>query len=302
MAPLLDCRPVDALEEGMLSDGVGIINGRSYSLTEVAQSPCRISLQELGQKRLGFSGEFWRHGDLEANDVLQHLLFILSLVERRSPTEHLVNNGAETPPITFVRMTFAKNHFGSQVLRSSAKRIGLLPRLNSHFGETEVGDLDVARCIEQNVFWLEVAVDDSVGMQVSQCLDQFRRIDPNSVLFELLFRSQVRKHLTAIQEVDDEIQFGFGLEGKVQPNNVRVLRMLQDFSLGLSFDEQIFLQQLILLENFHRVMISRVFFHDEVDFSEATSADDFLVFEVGSRDLFLRFQQILRVESILHLL
>ena len=198
-------------------------------------------------------------------------------------------------------MTFAKNHLGSQVLRSSAKRVGLLPWLDAHLGQTEVGDFDVTRPIEQDIFRLEIAVDDTVGMQISQCLHHFSGVDPNSVFFELLFRSQVSEHFTAIQEIDDEIQFGFCLEGKVQPNDVRILRMLQDLSLCLSFDEQVFLQQLIFLEDFHRIMVACVFLHDKVDFTKASSANDFLVFKVGRRNLFQRFEQILRVESISHL-
>jgi len=61
-----------------------------------------------------------------------------------------------------------------------------------HFGESEISDFDVGLGIQENVFWLEIPVDDIVAMQVLEGKQNLSCIKLGHFLLEALrFAEQI---------------------------------------------------------------------------------------------------------------
>ena len=57
-------------------------------------------------------------------------------------------------------MSTTDDHLWGEVLGCATEAVRLLPVLLHDLGEAEVGEHDVPVIIQQNVFWLQIAVDD----------------------------------------------------------------------------------------------------------------------------------------------
>ena len=86
--------------------------------------------------------------------------------------------------------------------------------------------------IQEYVFRLEVSVYDSFPMQTSKSLDHLCRVYFCSILIESLFFSQICKHLSSIEEVDNEVQLGLCLECIVKSDNIWILDLLKNVSFS----------------------------------------------------------------------
>ena len=70
--------------------------------------------------------------------------------------------------------------------------------------------------VEEHVLRLQVSVDDTILVQASECLNELCRVEHGSPLRELLVLAQVIEQLTSIEEIHDEVELGWCLEGIVQ--------------------------------------------------------------------------------------
>lgn len=59
---------------------------------------------------------------------------------------------------------FIKKYLGSEVFGGTAEGVGKLIVGKIGLGETEIAQRDVARCVKQNVLWLEITGRFSFGM------------------------------------------------------------------------------------------------------------------------------------------
>lgn len=128
-------------------------------------------------------------------------------------------------------MASSLDDFGGEVLWGSAETICFIVESNALLGKTEVSYPNVALRVQENIFGLQVSVDDAVRVQAANGLDHLGSVDLGSELVELAFFSQICEHLASIEEVDDEVELGFGLEGVVQTHDVRIFDILQNVSL-----------------------------------------------------------------------
>lgn len=87
-------------------------------------------------------------------DGLEELQPVLA-AEGRKPSDHLKDDAAEAPPVYWPIMALLFDHLGSQVLRSAADGHSLLILKIERFGESKVGDLNVAGLIKEDIFWFE---------------------------------------------------------------------------------------------------------------------------------------------------
>lgn len=90
----------------------------------------------------------------------------------------------------------------------------------------------MAVLVEQHVFRLEISVNDAVVVQTADGVNNFRGVNLGSLFGKPLLLAQVSKHFSSVEEVDDEVKFGLGLEGEVQSDDVGVLDLLEDVTLG----------------------------------------------------------------------
>lgn len=224
--------PVHVAEEWVAHDVRGVIRARAESFGLVA-------IQQRSEQALGFSAEVLLHGDRHVHDVIHHLLSIL-LVVRRPPTQHLIDEGAQTPPVCCLPVADSLDNLWGEVLRRSAVRVGASPslvRLQALLGQAEIGDFHVALVVEKHVFRLQVSVNDAVLVQTAKSFHQLSCVEAGASLAELLVLPQVVEKLSSVQEVHHEVELGRRLKGVVKLHDEWTVYLFQDVTLGLRLDE-----------------------------------------------------------------
>jgi hypothetical protein len=85
------------------------------------------------------------------------------IIEGVNSYKHFVEKDTESPPVDGFRMTFVKNNFGREVLRGSAEGVSLSI---DDLSKTEVSQLQITVCINQNVFRFQVSIHNILSVQV----------------------------------------------------------------------------------------------------------------------------------------
>ena len=152
------------------------------------------------------AGEF----DLAFQDLLvdEHGVLVGEGVDA---SQHLVQKNAKSPPIYGFAVTLVQQHFRRQILRRAAEGVGAPFAL---LREAEISQLEVAPLVDENVLWLEVAVDDILAVEVFKHADDLRSVEPRNSMTSLLRlrhfkrpdRAQISEELAASHELQHEIQ------------------------------------------------------------------------------------------------
>ena len=85
------------------------------------------------------------------------------VVEWVDTGDHLVSEDAERPPVNWLAVPFVEEHLGGEVLGRAAKSIRA--RL-AVLGKAEIGQAQIALVVDENVLWLQVAVNDVQRVKV----------------------------------------------------------------------------------------------------------------------------------------
>mmetsp|Transcript_23735 Transcript_23735/g.65851 ORF Transcript_23735/g.65851 Transcript_23735/m.65851 type:complete len:284 (+) Transcript_23735:1725-2576(+) len=127
---------------------------------------------------------------------------------------------------------------------------------------------------KQNVFGLQVAVENSQVVQVIDARDRFCQIEGCVPLHKDSLTTQSEEEFTSCQKIHDDEQFFACLKRTMHLNDKRVVDPLQNVSLGLDvFDVTRFLSQLSLGNNFHGQNLSGLFVSNLQNFSECPHPD-----------------------------
>jgi hypothetical protein len=156
---LLEHVPVEALEPRALLYLGGLA-------LDHAQALRRLMLQEIADDGFGLRGEVRGELVAAADDLVVHFELVL-VVEGGVAGHHLVDQNAHRPPIHALAVALTRHDFGAEVLGGPAQRPRLVGDL---LGESEVGDLDVALRVEEQILGLEVSVD---GVFAVPCLRMY---------------------------------------------------------------------------------------------------------------------------------
>lgn len=148
-------------------------------------------------------------------------------------------------------------------------------------GEAEVGDLEVAVAVEQQVLGLQVTVDDVVRVQVVERERDFGRVELCDRIGKALALAQQAKQLAALDKVHDHVQILRVLKGAPERDEERVLDLLQHAALVVGVLDLLHLDDLRLLQHFDGVEALVVLALHEVDAPEAAGAEGALDLEVG---------------------
>ena len=126
--------------------------------------------------------------------------------------------------------------------------------------------------IQDHVVWLQIPVYDVSLVQIIQRKQYLSRVQSRPVLRELPFSLQDLAQVAAVTEVQDQEQFGLGLEGVVEVHDERVFGIRQHvaFSLGVSY--QILTHDLLFAQHFHGVQFARLLLLDQVHLAETATA------------------------------
>jgi hypothetical protein len=76
---------------------------------------------------------------------------------------HAKDRDGKNSPIDRLVVTLGRDNLGSQVIWSTAESPS---NVGNFFGETEIGNLEMAVSVEEQVLGLQITVDDVHGMQV----------------------------------------------------------------------------------------------------------------------------------------
>ena len=166
-------------------------------------------------------------------------------LEGRGAVEHLVDQDAQGPPVDGAGVAAALDDFGGDVLLGADERVGAEvgdARLGVHhgqgrlagarprddhgghaagvrlLGQVKVRQHDVAALVQQDVFGLEVAVDEAHEVQVLERSRHLGRVEPGVVLEDALAgaRLQGPEELAAAAVFHAQIQVVLRLEGVVE--------------------------------------------------------------------------------------
>ena len=227
MSHVMNVVPVYVLEERVLHDLLSVVIA--------ADTLARFSAKELLEKVDGLRAEVAAHWDRLrlVHDIAQHLLPVLG-VQRRSTTQHLIEDGAERPPVGRPRVARRPNDFRSEILWRAAEAIRSISLLDALLGQTKVRNTNVTLAVKQNILRLEVAIDDISVMECTNGNNHFSNVHSRSLFGEALLLAQIGKQLTTVQEVNEEVQLDVSLERVVQADDIRVLHLLEDVSLSYS--------------------------------------------------------------------
>uniref|UniRef100_A0A182INX3 Uncharacterized protein n=1 Tax=Anopheles atroparvus TaxID=41427 RepID=A0A182INX3_ANOAO len=145
--------------------------------------------------------------------------------ERRVAGGHLVHQHAECPPVDRLVVALAEDDLGRQVLGRTAQRPGAT--LDA-LGEPEIGHLQVALGVDQQVFRLEIAIDQVEIVEILERQHDLGGVEARVRLREAADLPQVREHLTAGDVLQHHVQVGVVLEVELQTDQERERDGLQD--------------------------------------------------------------------------
>jgi hypothetical protein len=136
---------VELCEEGVLLD--------LLSAVVVAQPLLRVDLEEAVEEGFGLSRQVVGQRDWLGDEVLEHGALVVG-EEGRPTRQHVVDQRAEAEPVRRLRVPLPQNDLGSDVLGSTAQAVGLLAGRVHDLAKSEVRNLHVTFCVQQDVLRL----------------------------------------------------------------------------------------------------------------------------------------------------
>ena len=149
---------------------------------------------------------------------------------------------------------------------------------------TTATDLDVARVVDEEVFWLQVSIDQVERVQVFEGQHDLRAVEARVRLAEAADSTQVREHLAAADELEHHVQIAVvlqhrhsgsatHLEREVHVHEEGEVDGLQDLLLVERVFDLLQLDDLLLVEYLHRVVDAVLLVLHEHHAAEAARAE-----------------------------
>ena len=139
----------------MVLDVVGAVLQTAVALGHVRH-------EQVLNQTLGVLVEVARELDLALENLLIDGHGVV-VVEGVDACVHFVGEDAERPPVDGLSVALVQQHLRRKIFGRPAKRVG------SRFAvlrETEIRKFQVPLVVDQNVFWLQVSVDNVLSVQV----------------------------------------------------------------------------------------------------------------------------------------
>ena len=100
-------------------------------------------------------------------------------------------------------------------------------------GHAEVGDFDVVLVVEEQVFWLEVPVDNAQGVAVGYTDDDLAEVGDGLGLGQRSALYEQVEQLALLGVLEDHVQVVIGLPDIVETQHIRMIEQLHDDNLAL---------------------------------------------------------------------
>ena len=185
------------------------------------------------------------------NEVV-HLMLVW-VVEGRDSHNHFVDKHSKRPPINSKVVTWPIYYLWRKVLGCTAKRIRIFIVILDYLCYAKISQLYVTIDVNQNVFWLEVSVNNLTVVQVSESERNLNSVKLCFWFWEPSLLWEVLKKLAALDEVHDEVDAICSLEHKVNSYDEWVVYLqLYQFFNNKIFD-RLLLYHNVLTNAFHSV-------------------------------------------------
>ena len=144
-------------------------------------------------------------------------------------------------------MLAAGDHFGWKVVEGSAECCAT--RCRGVDGPTEVCELEIAVQADEDVLWLDVAVDDVLCVAVVDGVAHLDDVVCRRLLVESFSVAEHFEELTARCVLDDEVDASLVPEEPVEADDVRVAQLRLNFDLAAELAFHGFLLELGFVED-----------------------------------------------------
>lgn len=147
----------------------------------------------------------------------------------------------------------AREHLGRDVGGRAAEGVeeAVGVELVGDGGEAEVGDLEVAVLVDEEVLGLEVAVEHAARVAEPDGGDELLEVAPRGVLLEPPL-GDAAEQLPAADELHHEVDLGLGGHHLEQPHDVGVADAAEDGDLPLDVRDEAVPHRLLLVEHLDR--------------------------------------------------
>lgn len=189
-------------------------------------------------------------------------------------------------------------HFWAEVLGRAAERVGLFV-FSDLLRQAEVCDPDVAVCVDEDVFGLDVPVHDVLLVHVLEAQQDLTHVELRQLLREAPLLQQVEEQFAASANVHDEVELAGALERPMQLDKKgMVAKLLHHTSLAQNRLRLVFVYQLVLAQNLYCVEPAGVFLPSEDDTAEPAAPNHAHLLEVVDRDRLPLSQVLLLAPSV----
>jgi len=138
--------------------------------------------------------------------------------------------------------------------------------------EAEIGDLEVAALVDEEVLGLEVPVEDAPGVAEADGGDELLEVPPRGVLLEAAL-GDAREELPAADELHDEVDLGLGGHDLEEADDVWVAHAAEDGDLALDVRDEAVAEGLLLVEHLDGDGLAGVGVAGVVDLGEGAVAE-----------------------------
>ena len=142
------------------------------TVLQVAVALAQVAHQQMPHQGFGVGVEALREMQLSLEDVLVDDKWVV-VGEGVDSCNHLVDEHAESPPIHWFSVSLILQDLGSEVFRRAAERES--PSFDD-LGKAEVRQLQVSIGPNKNVFWLQIAIDDILAVQILENSNNMCRV------------------------------------------------------------------------------------------------------------------------------
>ena len=118
----------------------------------------------MANKTLCIAWETIGEGNFLTKRHLEHLIGVL-VHKRRSSHDKLVGKDAKCVPVCGTSMTYVQDNLRRDVFGSSTESVSTVPRLQT-LHEAEIGHLNVATVLHENILRLQISIDQVLTMHV----------------------------------------------------------------------------------------------------------------------------------------
>lgn len=174
--------------------------------------------------------------------------------ERWDSHDHLEDEDAKRPPVNGEVVAVSYEHLGGQVLGSAAERVSQLTLLDE-LGQAEVGHKEVTVFANKHIFRLEITIDDTLRMKMSEGKRNLCRKELGLVLGEHAHLDKMTEELATFDKFHQEVDAVLVLEHVLHVNQKRMVNLAEDVLLKLDVLHLFVLEDDVLADDLHGVRL-----------------------------------------------